>query len=47
MVSKRHYALLLGDTKMKKDTVSTLNDYVSLIEDKASTILYQRTWELQ
>lgn len=46
MVSKRHHALLLGDTKMKKDIVSTLNDYVNLIEDKTSTILYQRTWEI-
>lgn len=40
---KQHCALLLGDTEMKKNTVPTLNDYVNLIEDKASTVLYQRT----
>lgn len=33
---------LLGDRELKKETVLTLNHYVNLIEDKASTILYQR-----
>lgn len=42
MVCKRQRALLLADTEIKKNTVPTLNDYVYLIEDKASTILYQR-----
>lgn len=40
MVSKRHHALVLGDTEKG---YTTLNDYVNVIEDKNSAIFYQRT----